>query len=186
MNSILWRRLDVPGHDACRLAPMGAGWRVEGCAVFGHEGLPARLDYAAHCDAAWISRGGTVRGWIGDKRVEYAMGRDANGRWTLNGALAPEAAGHPDLDFGFTPSTNLFAIRRLGLSPGEAGASPAAWLDFGKGTLGFLPQKYRRLADAHGRMRYAYEAHTAGYEDELGVSAEGFILRYPELWEAER
>jgi hypothetical protein len=186
VTSILWRRLDVPGHEACRLARMGDGWRLEGSAVFLENGAVTRLDYSAHCDAAWISRGGIVRGWIGDKRVEYALGRNAGGRWTINGALAPEAADHPDLDFGFTPSTNLFAIRRLALSPGEAGASPAAWLDFEKGTLGFLPQKYRRLTDAHGRTRYAYEAHTAGYEDELGVSAEGFILRYPELWEAER
>jgi hypothetical protein len=184
-SPILWRRLDVPGHEACRLARAGEGWRLEGAAVFLENGAVTRLEYSAHCDAAWISRGGLVRGWIGDKRVEYALGRTESGQWTLNGARAPEAAAHPDLDFGFTPSTNLFAIRRLALRPGESGASPAAWLDVEKGTLGFLPQKYRRLDDAEGAGRYAYEAHTAGYEDVLEVSDAGFILRYPGLWEAE-
>lgn len=180
--SILWRRLDAPGHDACRLLSAGGGWRLEGAAVFLENGAVTRLDYSAHCDAAWISRGGVVRGWIGDKRVEYALGRRDDGAWTINGALASEADAHPDLDFGFTPSTNLFALRRLGLKPGETGKSPAAWLDYEKGTLGFLPQTYRRLEAP--APRYAYEAHAAGYEDILDVSNEGFIVRYPGLWEA--
>ena len=50
--SVLWRRLDAPGHDACRLERSAAGWTLEGAAVFG-DGAPARLSYRLDCDDAW-------------------------------------------------------------------------------------------------------------------------------------
>ena len=31
--AILWRRVDAPGHDACRLDRDGSGWRLEGTAA---------------------------------------------------------------------------------------------------------------------------------------------------------
>jgi hypothetical protein len=58
--SALWRRLDAPGHDTCRLlrlrdgGPAVAGWQLEGTAVFRHEdGRPAQLHYLVHCDESW-------------------------------------------------------------------------------------------------------------------------------------
>ncbi len=40
IGGILWRRLDVPGHDACRLLRSDAGWQLEGAAAFRHERNP--------------------------------------------------------------------------------------------------------------------------------------------------
>jgi len=36
VSSVLWRRLDTPGHDVCRLEKSDAGWKLEGVAVFLH------------------------------------------------------------------------------------------------------------------------------------------------------
>src|SRR5207244_2474062 len=36
--AILWRRLDTPGHDACRLERSDAGWELDGTAVFREDG----------------------------------------------------------------------------------------------------------------------------------------------------
>src|SRR4026207_452783 len=33
-QTMLWRRLDVPGHDACALRRIASGWRLEGTALF--------------------------------------------------------------------------------------------------------------------------------------------------------
>jgi len=181
-GTILWRRLDAPGHDACRLTAIVGGWRLEGTAVFRHELGVARLDYALECDTGWRSRRGTVVGWIGRARVAHALERTPEGAWTLDGTLAHAAAGAPDLDFGFTPATNLPAIRRIALPVGGAADALAAWLDLGAGTLDLLPQRYERRS----AMTYAYEAPRFGYAAVLEVAPVGFVLRYPGLWEAER
>ncbi|MGH9797728.1 MAG: putative glycolipid-binding domain-containing protein, partial [Candidatus Polarisedimenticolia bacterium] len=143
--SILWRRLDRPGHETARLVPEGSGWGLEGAAVFAHHGRPCRLDYRVVCDAAWRTLSGRVTGWVGDREIDVAVAADAEGRWTLDGQDRPRAAGCIDLDLNFSPSTNLLPIRRLGLPAGGEAMVRAAWLRFPGFTLEPLDQRYRRL-----------------------------------------
>jgi hypothetical protein len=86
-----------------------------------------------------------------------------------------------DVDLGFTPATNLIPIRRLALLVGEAADAPAAWLDIANGALGLLAQRYERRSET----AYWYEAPAFGYSAELDVGPDGFVRRYPGLWEAE-
>jgi len=177
---VLWRRLDAPGHDACRLTRVAAGWRLEGSAVSLESGVPARLDYRVTCDRGWRSQRGRVRGWFGERAVALTVIRDAGG-WTVNGERAPGLEDCVDLDLGFTPATNLLPIRRLALAVGEAAEPTAAWLDVSAGTLEPLSQRYeRRTEDA-----FWYEAPRFGYAASLDVAASGFVRRYPGLWEME-
>jgi hypothetical protein len=71
--SVLWRRLDTPGHDACRLRPAADGRELEGTAVFLSDGAVACVDYQVFCDASWQSRHGRVRGWIGDTPLDLGV-----------------------------------------------------------------------------------------------------------------
>jgi hypothetical protein len=181
VGSILWRRLDGPGHDACRLTRHGSGWQVEGAAVFQLGGQPAHLTYAAVCDLSWRAQRGHVRGWIADRTVEFSIERTAAGGWTLDGESAPALGDLADLDFGFTPSTNLLQLRRLALERGEAADAPAAWLDVSSGTLDVLAQRYERRSET----TYWYEAPRFDYAALLEVDHLGFIRSYPGLWELE-
>ena len=179
--TVLWRRLDTPGHDACRLAPHDAGWSLDGAAVFRHEGVPARLAYHLACDLAWRTQWGRVRGWIGPRAVDWHVVRGADGTWTLDDALVPGLESYVDLDLGFTPATNLSQLRRVALAEGQAADVPVAWLDVATGSLVGLPQRYERRTAA----TYWYEAPSVGYADLLEVAPSGFVRRYPGLWEAE-
>jgi hypothetical protein len=180
IDSILWRRLDGAGHDACRLAPRHGGWRLEGGAAFGHEGAPACLAYAVDCDGEWRTREGAVHGWIGARALDLRVTRAPDGTWTLNGRVVPDLGGCVDLDLGFTPATNLFQLRRVDLRVGQAADVPVAWLDVPAGTLDLLHQRYeRRAAEA-----YWYQAPRFDYSALLEVSPVGFVKRYPSLWEA--
>ena len=182
VSSVLWRRLDTPGHDACRLEEREVGWTLDGIAVFLENGAAARLAYNVQCDPGWHTRQGQVRGWLGGKPVRFDMVRSSEGMWTLNAAAIPGLESCIDLDFGFTPATNLLPLRRLDLAVGQAADAPAAWLDVSSGTLQLLPQRYeKRVGGA-----YWYQAPRFGYEALLEVDPSGFILRYPGLWEAER
>jgi len=64
---------------------------------------------------------------------------------------------------------------------GKAVDLPVAWLAVGADRLVELPQVYRRL-DEHS---YAYLARSVSYEATLILASNGFVRRYPGLWEME-
>ncbi|MGH7720198.1 MAG: putative glycolipid-binding domain-containing protein [Gemmatimonadaceae bacterium] len=181
MASILWRRLDTPGHDACRLVGNGAGWTLDGRAVFKEGGVPVCLTYHVGCDLGWRTLQGQVYGWLGLQSVEFSIARTSGGVWTLNGAVVSSLAHCVDLDLGFTPATNLLPLRRLALAEGQAADASAAWLEVRPGILQVLPQRYERRSET----TYWYEAPLFDYAALLEVDAMGFIRRYPGLWEIE-
>ena len=118
-HAALWRRHDLPGHEACRVIPLGTGRRIAGTAVFLYERQACRLDYTIDCDAMWRTLAAKVSGWVGERDVEVEMLRDLSGSWRLNGRDCPEVAGCIDIDLNFSPVTNTLPIRRLDLKVGE-------------------------------------------------------------------
>lgn len=180
-DMILWRRLDVPGHDACRLEQTAGGWRLNGAAIFRHEDGPACLAYQVVCDGGWRTQEGVVHGWMGSRPLDLRAVRRPDGVWTLNGQIVPDLDGCVDLDLGFTPATNLLQLRREALHVGQRADVSVAWLEASAGTLDVLHQRYERR---DGRL-YRYEAPRFDYVALLEVNEVGFIEKYPHLWEAE-
>ena len=178
-DTILWRRLDLPGHEIGRLASRRDGWELSGTAVFAHEGRPCRLDYVVVCGPDWRTISARVCGWVGDGDVHLNVSVDARRRWRLNGEECPAVAGSIDLDLGFSPSTNLLPIRRLGLAVGEEAAATAAWLPFPALAFQPLPQLYRR----EGEMIYRYASAGGRFVRTLEVNATGFVTSYPGFWQ---
>ncbi|MGH7322778.1 MAG: putative glycolipid-binding domain-containing protein [Candidatus Rokuibacteriota bacterium] len=180
-QSVLWRRLDQPGHESARLFSRDAFWQVSGTAVFAHNQEPCRLDYLVVCDAEWQTLSGRVAGWVGNGTVEIELSVDPARRWRLNGTECPEVAGCIDLDLNFSPSTNVLPIRRLSLAIGHEATVRAAWLRFPGFTLEPLDQLYRRLDAA----TYQYESGGGRFVTELQVNAAGLVTLYPRLWQLE-
>jgi uncharacterized protein len=178
---ILWRRLDTPGHDACRLEGDDRGWYLDGTAVFMHDGRPARLSYQVACDRAWRTRHGQVRGWVGLQPMEVQIARPDDGTWVINDKVVPGLGQCVDLDLGFTPATNLLSIRRLALAVGQAADVAVTWLDVSAETLVLLPQHYARRTGA----TYWYESPTSDDTALLEITPAGFVSRYPDLWETD-
>ncbi|MFY9608695.1 MAG: putative glycolipid-binding domain-containing protein [Blastocatellia bacterium] len=179
--SILWRRLDRPGHEFLRLTLEEVWWRLSGTAVFSHEQQPCRLDYQVVCDPSWHTASGRVTGWLGNESVEIDISADFANRWRLNGEECPAVAGCTDLDLNFSPSTNLLPIRRLNLAIGEEAAVLAAWLRFPSFKLERLEQVYRRI-DAE---TYRYQSAGGAFVTEIRVNPAGLVTSYPDFWEAE-
>lgn len=180
-QTILWRRLDQPGHEAARLWSHESSWHLAGTAVFAHDQQPCLIDYHLICGADWHTRSGRVEGWVGDMTVEIALSVDASQRWWLNGKEIPAVAGCLDLDLNFSPSTNLLPIRRLALEIGQAAEVKAAWLRFPSFRLEPLEQSYSRLADE----TYRYESAGGKFVRELTVNTAGFVTSYPDFWTLE-
>ena len=180
-NQVLWRRIDMPGHEACRVSSGKEEWQLAGAAVFLHDHQICRLDYSVICDAGWNTLSGRVSGWLGNATIDIEIAVGADHRWALNGGERPAVRGCTDLDLNFSPSTNLLPIRRLNLDIGQEAEVKAAWLRFPSFELEPLSQVYRRL----GKSTFRYESGGGSFVADLEVDAIGFVTNYPGLWQAE-
>jgi hypothetical protein len=178
---ILWRRIDLPGHELARLDTLDDGWKLSGTAVFSSQQGPTRLDYAVICDSAWWTQSAQVNGTIGPHSVDIAVSVSRERTWHLNRVECREVQGCVDIDLGFSPSTNLLPIRRLALAVGEEAEVRAAWLPFPSLRFEPLSQLYRREEERTWR----YESGGGAFVRTLAVNATGFVTSYPEIWEAE-
>lgn len=176
--SILWRRLDLPGHEASRVRPIGDMWELAGSAVFVDDSQPVRLDYRVVCDEAWNSRSASVTGWVGAADVDVAIALGSDGVWICNGVPQPQLAGCIDVDLEFSPSTNLLPIRRLQLGVGEEALVRAAWLRFPSFALEVLEQRYRRLTPD------TYQYESGSFTAQIHVNELGLPLEYAGGWAA--
>lgn len=179
--SILWRRLDRPGHEFARVAPAESGWILMGTAVFLHEGAPCRLDYEVRCNDRWETTSGRVTGRTGRDEVSIDVRVEPGGIWRSNGVEVPAVRGAVDLDLNFSPSTNLLPIRRLNLQVGREAAVRAAWLRFPSFVFEPLEQTYRRIDSE----TYRYESAGGRFTADLTVNDVGLATFYPGLAESE-
>lgn len=178
IHTVLWRRLDLPGHETCRVTPRPEGWRIEGAAVFVADQDVCRLTYTITCDALWQTLAATVEGWIGERDVNVEILRDSAGTWHLNGQDCPQVAGCLDVDLNFSPSTNLLPIRRLAPEVGQSVQVRAAWLRFPSFELEPLDQVYTRLES----NLYRYESASGRFVAPVTVDDFGLVRRYGDLW----
>jgi hypothetical protein len=180
--SVLWKRLDTSGTDACRFVSRDEGWAIEGQANFVHEGAVACLSYSLLCAPDWTSRLAVVNGWVGHRPLSLVIERSDAAGWQLNGQAVPGSEALLDVDLGFTPASNTNAIRRLGLGIGDRTETTALWLDSEDWTLKPLVQSYHRTS----ATTFAYASPIHGYQAELETDGFGVIRSYPDLWVAVR
>lgn len=179
-HGILWRRLDVPGHEAVRVYADEDGRYLDGAAVFLYEGKTCRLEYLVECDLDWQTVAATVDGWVGDDSVDHEI-EIVHGEWYLNDHNISAVKGCVDIDLNFSPVTNLLPIKRLDLRVGESETVSAAWLRFPSFSLEPLEQVYTRKSD----FVYNYRSST-GFEADITVDRSGIVVEYASLWIAER
>lgn len=173
----LWKRIDVKGHDAAFLIENGEGHSLTGMTVFEHEGRPACLNYHVELRPDWSTERSRVTGFAAGERIDITIERLADG-WYLNGA-AQGLAHLVDLDYGFTPATNLQQIQRLALAAGKRAELAVAWFDLGSTRLVEHPQIYEKQDE----LTYDYEGPVFGYKAVLRLAPNGFARIYPDLWE---
>ncbi len=176
--TLRWRALDRDGEDKCRLAHLQAGFMLVGHARFRDGAGWAALDYVVRIGADWTTLSADVTGRHGGEDVAVKLSRDGDG-WALNDVPQPQLAGCEDVDFAFTPATNLMPLRRLP----DVGrlTTRAAWLRFPGPQVTPLTQCYTR---ERGQI-VAYRAEETGYDTQLAVGPDGFVTTYPGLWEAD-
>ncbi|MBI3677762.1 MAG: putative glycolipid-binding domain-containing protein [Proteobacteria bacterium] len=181
LRRLVWRRVyDDKSFEFCEVKRAANGLAIAGriIAVAG-ENLPATVSYELLC-AQDLSRCRSLHlecvlaGETSTLDLETA-GED---RWRKNGAAAPELDGCSDLDLEWSPSTNTFPIRRLGVAATEPMAIKAAWVRLPGLAVEAVTQSYERLGPT--RVRYAVKA--TGFEAEIDVDDLGLPITYQRIW----
>jgi len=172
-----WTWLDRPGRDAALLRPIDGGWLLQGAAAFDHDAGSAAVAYRVEADARWRTRRGMISGFLGDETIRHEIQRDDAG-WRLNGVRIEGLEHLVDLDYGFTPATNVLQLSRIALKPGERLEVPVVWFDLDSASLIELRQTYER----RGEASYWYEAPGVPYRALLEIAPSGFVQSYPGLW----
>jgi hypothetical protein len=179
-GAAIWRRLDRPGHDAALLQRRDDGWLLQGAAAFVHEAGPATVAYQVEVDSTWRTKRGRLSGFLGARTFQHDIRRDGDG-WRLDGLVVGGLEHLVDLDYAFTPATNVLQMRRVILPLGQKINLPVAWFDLDSASLTELPQSYER----RGEASYWYVARTVPYEALLEFASNGFVRSYPGLWRLE-
>ncbi len=179
VETISWKRIDLPGRERCSLQDLDGQRIVTGHALFYDDGRICDLVYRVVCAADWTTLSADVNGYHGERAVALSI-RSDRGQWEMNAATCPQVEGCLDIDLGFSPSTNLLPIRRLGLAVGEEARVQAAWLSFPGFDLAPLAQIYRRESE----NTYHYESGEGRFVRTLEVNGAGFVTRYPGVWSA--
>src|ERR1051325_9937394 len=174
-RTIIWKRLDKPGHESARIFLIKSRWNLSGTAIFVHDRKPCRLDYLLKCDSHWQTLSPRISGWIGDEGIAVDIAVDANRHWRLNKWDCTSVTGCIDLDLNFSPLTNSIPIQRLNLAVGCEAQVRAAWLKFPSFTLEPLEQVYRRVRYS----RYQYETAGGEFVTDLEVDRAGLVINYP-------
>lgn len=179
MPTALWKRIDTKGHDAAVLSNEGARLRLEGMAQFSAVAGPVSVSYQIISDETGATESACIEGHDAAGRFAHRIVRDRKG-WRLDGR-SMGLAHLLHLDLGFTPATNALQILRDGPRVRHSAPINAVWFDIGQTRLTELPQHYRR----RDRLRYDYDCPTVPYSGTLEIESDGFIRRYPGLWQRE-
>lgn len=181
-QAIIWRRVDIPGHEYSRITTENLQNIIEGAAILTYEKQFCKLDYKIICDADWQTLSANVSGFVGEKTIEIEVWVDEKKRWTMNGAEISSVENCIDIDLNFSPVTNTLPIRRLNLPVGEKAKVRAAWLRFPSFALEPLEQIYERTA----KNAYHYESGGGGkFITGITTDDSGLVIKYPNLWQIE-
>jgi hypothetical protein len=182
IESIIWKRLDLPGHDFAQISSSEDGDALSGTALFVFHWNTCCLAYTVICDRAWETRSVLVTGIATDKPVSIDIKVTADRRWLFNGTEQPRVLGCIDTDLAFGSATNLLPIRREKMQIGQSKDVVAAWLTFPELAMEPLAQTYTRKSSSE----YLYASSDGRFTAELSVRESGLVINYSNLWREER
>ena len=179
LGAVLWRRLDEPSFDNCRVHEFPGGYFLAGRLLTVIDRQPAEVHYTAHCEPDWTTRETHIMVVQASSSKELRLRRDGANRWWQDEQRAPALDGLLDVDLAATPATNTFPIRRLNLPVGESRSATAVWVRFPELAVEPLPQRYTRL----DQRRYLYQSDHGAFTTEIEVDDVGLVVRYGNMWE---
>jgi len=173
-----WRSLAWPGFEHLEVRESAERIDARGVTIGELDGVRYGAAYHAELGAGWVFRSIRIERTDGEA---LTLVSDGAGRWQ-DGDGRPLAAldGCIDIDLSGSPFTNTLPIRRHRFETGTPQRFDMAWIPLSTLKPFRDGQIYTRLADG----RFRYQAADGSFEQVIEVDADGFVVRYPTLFEA--
>jgi uncharacterized protein len=179
-----WKHVSTrEGFEVLFLRRDNDGHVLEGHAAAVEEGEAWGARYAISVDSSWTTRSAHVVCCSTAGSFEIRLAADGAGNWEIDGLPAPMLDGCLDVDLEASACTNALPVRRLALEIGASADAPAAYVRATDLRVERLEQRYVRLPDDGGRLRFDYAAPAFSYRDVLVYDELGLVLDYPGLAE---
>lgn len=176
MHMVRWSPRHGRGMEHLVVRHHGGTISAQGVLIGERGNLRYGASYAIECDNAWRVRHAVIAVAGGARLELYA---DGAGHWHgQDGAPIASLDGCIDIDLTASCFTNTLPIRRLGGAPGERRVIDVAWVWIPELGVEAAPQAYTLLADG----RYRFEGIGTGFQADLTVDGEGFVVDYPGLF----
>ena len=133
------------------------------------------MRYTVSVDSHCLTRFAHIAGRSPLGAFDVQLKADGAGGWRVGGRRAPQLDGCLDVDLEASACTNALPVRRLGLAAGATAEAPAAYVRATDARVERLEQRYTRLPDDDGRLRFDY-APAFGYRDVIVYDHAGLVL----------
>lgn len=176
-GTLRYRPLAWDGFEHLDIIPGSTGLAVRSLAIGAHDGRQYALRYELKLDTDWATRSVTIERLDGRRIL---LGSDGKGSWSDGAARPlPALAGAIDVDISGTPLTNTLPIRRLKWNNLEPRDLTMVYIRLDTLEVTTMRQRYTRL----GPDQFRYQNVDSSFEAILEVDAEGFVVRYPGLFD---
>lgn len=171
----IWRRLDEPGLEVFQLESNPDGFRALSTIV--HAGADAfGMSYVWRLDRNLRTRHLDLN--LTSPAERKMTIERLSGGWRVDGQDRPDLAGCDEIDLSATPFCNTLAMRLL------EGSGELTVLYVDLPSMQLQPSRQRYTAFGGSRWRYFDLGVAAGFEADLKVDDDGFVVEYEGLFEA--
>jgi hypothetical protein len=180
LRRLIWHRMfDDLAMEFCELRRTQRGHFITGKIIAAVESRPALVSYCLTCvedltRCIALQLNCTVEN---ETRL-LALEVDQDGRWLTDGRPSPDLNGCTDPDIEWSPSTNLFPIRRLPAAEGSLVKVRAAWIRLPSLEVEPTQQNYARI----GSRQIRYRNDLSGFEAGIEVDEVGLPVHYEGIW----
>ncbi|MDF9810863.1 putative glycolipid-binding domain-containing protein [Streptomyces sp. SPB162] len=174
-HAVTWAVEESGGYETAWIDIDGSTLRARG-RVVGTVPEPYWITYELDTAEDFVTRRLLATADTASGTVELELCRALDGRWTVNGAPAPDLDGALDCDLGLSPLTNTMPVLRHALQrrPGERDFL-MAWIQ----VPGLVVRPNRQTYTHLGAQRVRYASGT--YRADLTLDADGLVVTYPGL-----
>jgi uncharacterized protein len=176
---LFWRRTDVAGLERMVLSVTADAVVAESSVICVEDG-GFRLDHRWRLTPDWRALSLEAERWGSAGRQRIKLER-TDGGWNVDGVRRSDLDGADEPDLSITPFCNTFPIRRTPAGTGASLTLDTCYVDAAVMTIVRSRQRYDRQGP--DRLRYVDLGHSAGFEADLQVDAQGLVLFYEHLFE---
>lgn len=167
------------GFEVVYFQPHDDGHLLTGATTAVEDGQSWIVDYEIRVDVGWRTRSARVTGRSTTGARTRLLEGNGEGRWRIDGELAPHLDGCLDVDLESSAMTNALPVHRLALTTGAVAKAPATYVRARDLSIERLEQQYARTIGQDEHQRYDYTAPAFNVSCQLVYDEAGLVLEYP-------